>query len=79
MVPLRPTVATFNILMKACGTDYFRAKALMDEMKTLGLSPNYISWSVLIDIYGTSQNSKGAMEVSLSLLFISWTGENFIK
>nr|UPT48545.1 pentatricopeptide repeat protein AaPPR274 [Agave angustifolia] len=62
VVPLRPTVVTFNILMKACGTDYFRAKALMDEMKTLGLSPNYISWSVLIDIYGTSQNSKGAME-----------------
>lgn len=70
-IPFRPTVATFNIMMKACGTDYYRAKALMSEMKAIGLSPSHISWSILIDIYGSSQNTKGAMEVSLSLLFSS--------
>ncbi|KAL2509474.1 Pentatricopeptide repeat-containing protein [Forsythia ovata] len=52
-VPFRPTTSTYNILMKACGTDYYRAKSLMDEMKTLGLSPNHISWSILIDICGS--------------------------
>lgn len=62
VVPFKPTVATFNILMKACGTDYHRAKAVMAEIKAAGLSPNHISWCVLIDIYGTSQNMKGAMK-----------------
>ncbi|XP_008792463.2 pentatricopeptide repeat-containing protein At5g02830, chloroplastic isoform X1 [Phoenix dactylifera] len=62
VVPFRPTVATFNILMKACGTDYHRAKALMDEMRTMGLSPNHISWSVLIDIYGAARNVRGAIQ-----------------
>lgn len=65
--------------MKACGTDYYRAKALMEDMKAMGLSPNHISWSILVDICGTSQNTKGAMEVSLSLLFILWTGEDLIQ
>lgn len=67
VVPFRPTVATFNVLMKACGADYHRAKDLMNEMKTMGLSPNHITWSILIDIYGTSQHPKGAMEVFRSM------------
>lgn len=62
VVPFTPTVATFNVLMKACGTDLYRPKYLMDEMKTFGLSPNGISWSVLVGLYGTSQNTKGAIE-----------------
>ncbi|KAK9126856.1 hypothetical protein Scep_015702 [Stephania cephalantha] len=51
-----PTTATYNILMKACGTDYYRAKTLMDEMKMEGLSPDQMSWSILIDICGRSGN-----------------------
>ncbi|XP_077217484.1 tetratricopeptide repeat (TPR)-like superfamily protein isoform X2 [Tasmannia lanceolata] len=62
VVPLRPTVATFNILMKACGTDYCHAKDVMDEMRVAGLSPNHISWSILIDICGRSRDIKGAMQ-----------------
>ncbi|KAI3839676.1 hypothetical protein MKX03_011296 [Papaver bracteatum] len=53
VVRFRPTIATYNILMKACGTDYYRAKALMDDMKFAGLSPNHISWSILIDIHSS--------------------------
>ncbi|ONK62400.1 uncharacterized protein A4U43_C07F3480 [Asparagus officinalis] len=67
VVPFKPTVATFNILMKACGTDYYRAKAVMEDMKAMGLSPNHISWSILVDICGTSQNTKGAMEAFRSM------------
>ncbi|GKV30121.1 hypothetical protein SLEP1_g38977 [Rubroshorea leprosula] len=59
----RPTTTTYNILMKACGTDYYRGKALMDEMKSLGLSPNYISWSILIDTCGGSGNIQGAIQI----------------
>ncbi|KAK6146967.1 hypothetical protein DH2020_017879 [Rehmannia glutinosa] len=66
-VPFRPTTSTYNILMKACGTDYYRAKALMDEMKTLGLSPNHISWSILIDICGGSGNVMGAIQILRSM------------
>lgn len=62
MIPFKPTVATFNILMKACGTDHFRAKVLIKEMKTIGLSPNHISWSILIGIYGNSYDMKGALQ-----------------
>ncbi|RZC76553.1 hypothetical protein C5167_000734 [Papaver somniferum] len=61
VVRFRPTIATYNILMKACGTDYYRAKALMDDMKFAGLSPNHISWSILMDIYGTSGDIGGAL------------------
>ncbi|XVE76256.1 hypothetical protein DITRI_Ditri12bG0157600 [Diplodiscus trichospermus] len=56
-----PTTATYNILMKACGNDFYRAKALMDEMKSLGLSPNHVSWSILIDKCGSSGNVEGAI------------------
>ncbi|KAG0503144.1 hypothetical protein HPP92_003216 [Vanilla planifolia] len=62
VIPFKPTVATFNILMQACGTDHLRATAMMDEMKNIGLSPNYISWSVLINIYGNSYNMKQAVQ-----------------
>ncbi|RAL53767.1 hypothetical protein DM860_004238 [Cuscuta australis] len=62
-----PTTSTYNTLMKACGTDYHRAKALMDEMKTAGLSPNHISWSILISICGSSGNVQGAMQILRSM------------
>ncbi|KAJ9181637.1 hypothetical protein P3X46_009746 [Hevea brasiliensis] len=61
--PFMPSSTTYNILMKACGSDYHRAKALMDEMKTVGLSPNHISWSILIDICGSSGNVEGALKI----------------
>nr|GMD65421.1 pentatricopeptide repeat-containing protein At5g02830, chloroplastic [Ipomoea batatas] len=66
--PFIPTTSTYNTLMKACGTDYYRAKALMDEMKTMGLSPNHISWSILIDICGGSGNVQGALQILRSML-----------
>lgn len=62
--PFVPTTSTYNTLMKACGTDYYRAKALMDEMKTDGLSPNNISWSILIDICGASRNVHSVLQVT---------------
>ncbi|KAL9239269.1 hypothetical protein vseg_013608 [Gypsophila vaccaria] len=61
--PFEPTTATYNILLKACGTDIHRAKGLIDEMKASNLSPNQISWSILIDIYGASGNVQGALEI----------------
>ncbi|TYI33096.1 hypothetical protein ES332_A04G108600v1 [Gossypium tomentosum] len=54
---------TYNILMKACGTDYYHAKALMNEMKSFGLSPNHVSWTILIDICGGSGNVEGAIQI----------------
>ena len=63
--PFTPTTTTYNILLKACGTDYYHAKALIEEMETVGLSPNQISWSILIDICGASANVEGAIEVTL--------------
>lgn len=62
-VPFRPTTSTYNILIKACGSDYYRAKALMEEMKEVGLSPNHITWTILIDICGGSGNVEGALQV----------------
>lgn len=62
-ISFMPTTTTYNIIMKACGTDYQHAKALMDEMKTVGLSPNYVSWSILIDICGGTGDVKGAIQV----------------
>ncbi|KAG4916295.1 hypothetical protein JHK87_053852 [Glycine soja] len=61
--PFTPTTTTYNILLKACGTDYYHAKALIKEMETVGLSPNQISWSILIDICGASSNVEGAIEI----------------
>lgn len=65
--PFAPTTSTYNILMKACGTDYFRAKDLMDEMKNEGLSPDEISWSILIDIVGGSKSIEGALQILRSM------------
>ncbi|XP_022972661.1 pentatricopeptide repeat-containing protein At5g02830, chloroplastic isoform X1 [Cucurbita maxima] len=59
----KPTITTYNILMKACGTDYYHAKALMEEMKSVGLTPNHISWSILIDICGGSRDVKSAVQI----------------
>lgn len=63
--PFTPTTTTYNILLKACGTDYYHAKALIEEMKTVGLSPNQISWSILIHICAASANVEGAIEVKI--------------
>lgn len=65
-----PTTTTYNTLMKACGTDYYHAKALMDEMKSVGLFPNQISWSILIDLCGVSGNVEGTLQVTCKLQFI---------
>ncbi|XP_031257468.1 pentatricopeptide repeat-containing protein At5g02830, chloroplastic isoform X1 [Pistacia vera] len=65
--PFKPTTTTYNILMKACGTDYYHAKALMDEMRTAGLSPNHISWSILIDTCGGLGNIEGAVQILNSM------------
>lgn len=62
-IPFRPTVTTYNILLKACGTDFYRARGLMDEMRSMGLSPNHISFSILIDISGGAGNVEGALQV----------------
>lgn len=62
-LPFTPTTTTYNILMKACGSNYYHAKGLMEEMKTLGLSPNQITWSTLIDICGSSHDIEGALQV----------------
>lgn len=59
----KPTITTYNILMKACGTDYYHAKALMEEMRSVGLTPNHISWSILIDICGGSHDVESAVQV----------------
>jgi pentatricopeptide repeat protein len=68
VVPFRPTVTTYNILMMACGTNDERAKSVMNEMRRSGLCPDRISWSILIDIYGMSQNRNGAIQVSTKAL-----------
>ncbi|KAL1200102.1 Pentatricopeptide repeat-containing protein [Cardamine amara subsp. amara] len=59
----KPTTATYNILLKACGTDYYRGKKLIDEMKSLGLEPNQITWSTLIDMCGNSGDVEGAVRI----------------
>ncbi|KAM1648232.1 hypothetical protein ACFX1Q_010271 [Malus domestica] len=59
----KPTTTTYNTMMKACGTDYYHAQALMDEMRTIGLYPNQISWSILADICGSSGNVDGALQI----------------
>ncbi|POO02483.1 Tetratricopeptide-like helical domain containing protein [Trema orientale] len=66
-LPFMPTTATYNILMKACGSDYYHAKALMYEMNEVGLSPNQITWSILIDICGSSGNVEGALKILRSM------------
>lgn len=65
--PFTPTTTTYNILLKACGTNYYHAKALMNEMRTMGLSPNQISWSIMINICGASENVDGVIEVKKNI------------
>lgn len=67
-VPYKPTVATYNILMKACGTDYHRARALIDEMNAIGLVPNRISWSTLMNASGNAGNAEGAMQILSNMI-----------
>ncbi|XP_051132284.1 pentatricopeptide repeat-containing protein At5g02830, chloroplastic isoform X2 [Andrographis paniculata] len=62
-VPFRPTTSTYNIMMKACGTDHLRAKALLDEMITFGLSPSQMTWSILINVCGGSGNLAEAINI----------------
>lgn len=66
-VPFKPTTSMYNVLMKACGTDHYRAKALMDEMTRFGLCPNHISWSTLIGVYGGSGDVKSVVQVRATL------------
>lgn len=66
-VPFRPTITTYNILLKGCGADFYRAQDLIDEMRTLGLSPNHISWSILIDISGRAGNVRAALQILKSM------------
>ncbi|KAL5546242.1 hypothetical protein UlMin_005929 [Ulmus minor] len=66
-VSFTPTTTTYNILMKACGSNYYRAKTLMDEMRSVGLYPNQITWSILIDICGGSGNVEGALHILKSM------------
>lgn len=62
-IPFKPTTATYNILMKACGTDYCRAKTLIDEMNVFGVVPNHISWSTLMNVTGNAGNAEGALQI----------------
>jgi hypothetical protein len=71
--PFTPTTSTYNILLKACGADYFCAKALMYEMKMEGLSPNHICWSILIAIFDGAENIEGVLEVSYTMFSSSMT------
>lgn len=66
-VPFRPCTATYNILLKACGANLFRAQALIDEMRKLGLSPNHMSWSILMNICGRAGNVQGALQILKSM------------
>ncbi|KAL5059921.1 hypothetical protein RYX36_031525 [Vicia faba] len=66
--PFAPTTSTYNILLKACGSNYYHAKALINEMRTVGLSPNQISWSILIDICGASENVDGVVEILRTMI-----------
>jgi pentatricopeptide repeat protein len=64
VVSFRPTVTTYNILVNACGTNGERAKSVMNEMRRSGICPDLISWSTLMNIYGTSRNRNGAIQVT---------------
>ncbi|KAI5426013.1 hypothetical protein KIW84_031726 [Lathyrus oleraceus] len=66
--PFAPTTSTYNILLKACGTNYYHAKAVINEMRTVGLSPNQISWTILVDICGRSENVDGAVEILRTMI-----------
>lgn len=48
-----PNLVTYNIMMKACGSDTERARVLMEEMEVVGITPDLTSWSILMDAYGS--------------------------
>ncbi|CAN1805617.1 Pentatricopeptide repeat-containing protein At5g02830, chloroplastic [Linum perenne] len=60
--PFAPTKSTYCVLMKACGTNYDRAKALMVEMQQQGLDPDKRCWSILIHMCGASKNAELAVQ-----------------
>ncbi|KAH9623192.1 hypothetical protein KSS87_001357 [Heliosperma pusillum] len=62
-IPFEPTTTTYNILLKACGRNFYHAKGLIDEMRAVNLSPDQISWSILIDICGAAGNVQGALQI----------------
>ncbi|KAK2999793.1 hypothetical protein RJ639_022856 [Escallonia herrerae] len=72
-----PTALTYNTLLKACGTDYRHARVLMDEMRAVGLSPNHISWSILIDVCGGSGNVKGALQVCVKRKHLRYKSNDY--
>lgn len=62
MSQFKPTVVTYNILMRACDSAPYYAKSLMEEMKMHGIWPDNISWSILINAYGNAGDLQGALE-----------------
>lgn len=58
----KPTVVTYNIMMKACGSAPCLVKSLMEEMEMIGLVPDCVSWSILIDAYGKANDLSGALQ-----------------
>lgn len=62
MSQFKPTVVTYNILMRACGSAPYYAKTLMEEMKMHGIWPDQISWSILINSYGNVGDLQGALQ-----------------
>lgn len=62
MCQFKPTVVTYNILMRACGSAPYYAKSLMEEMKMHRIWPDHISWSILINAYGNVGDLQGALQ-----------------
>ncbi|XP_038713901.1 pentatricopeptide repeat-containing protein At5g02830, chloroplastic isoform X2 [Tripterygium wilfordii] len=44
-------------------SNYCRATALMDEMKTAGLSPSHRTWTILIGSHGSLGDVEGALQI----------------
>ncbi|XP_057863477.2 pentatricopeptide repeat-containing protein At5g02830, chloroplastic isoform X2 [Cryptomeria japonica] len=61
-VEFKPTVVTYNIMMKACGSAPYLVKSFMEEMEMIGLVPDCVSWSILIDAYGNAKDLRGALQ-----------------
>ncbi|KAH9322178.1 hypothetical protein KI387_016817, partial [Taxus chinensis] len=62
MAQFKPTVITYNILMKAYGSAPYFVKSLMEEMEMMGLVPDCVSWSILIDAYGNANDLRGVLQ-----------------
>lgn len=62
MSKFKPTVVTYNILMRACGSAPYFAKSLMEEMKMNGIWPDHITWSILIKTYGNVGDLQGVLQ-----------------